>query len=454
MASFQIGGIVSGIDTEGMIDQLVAANSVRKTLMEDKIDTWEDRKEAYSSLASKLESLETALEDLDTVAEFRAVTSTSSDDALVEVSTEGDAVTGRYEVVVQRMASAAMDVSSAFSSRTDAGSFATGTLAITYGGTTTNVTIDAADANLDDVVDLINDQVQGVTAYVMDTGDATNPYRLVITGDDTGADNALTIDTSGLDPATGTVPTFSQVSTAEDAWVQLNGVDIYDADNEIDAAIQGVTFTLNDEDPTSTVTIQIDRDTDAMVSKVQTVVDAYNSILSYVSGQSVYNPDEDMIGAFVGETTPDMVIRGMQSILGSTFAASGVFEALSQVGISTNQDGELELDEDDFRAALDADFSEVVSLFTGSDGVVAAWKAKIDTYIDEDDGTLADRQESLDDQIADMEERIEDFEDRMTAYEDRLRSQFTAMEVAMARFESAQNALLALMPDSSSSSSD
>lgn len=455
MASFQVGGLASGIDTEGLIDQLVQAASVRKSIMQSRIDKWDDRKDAYATLASRLDSLKTAFEDLDTTAEFRSVSATTEDESLVSVSTTGDAVAGRFEVVVQRMASSAMDVSSAFTDRTSDGTFATGTLAITYGGTTTNLAIDASNSSLDDVVDAINDGVEGVTAYVMETGDAANPYRLVVTGDDTGADNALTLDTSGLDAMTGTVPTFTEVTAAEDAWVQLNGVDIYDADNDIDGAVEGVTFTLEDEDPLTSVTIDVERDTDAMVTKMQTLVDAYNSVLSHVRAQSVYNPDEDMVGAFVGESAANSVVNGLQSVLGGSYAASAVYESLSQLGLSTTQDGDLEFDSEAFQEALDADFEEVVSLFTHeTEGVAAAFTAKIDTYIDEDDGSLVERQDSLDDQITDMEDRITDFEDRMTQYEDRLRSQFTAMEIAMAKFNTSSNALLALMPDFTSSNSN
>lgn len=452
MSSFNIGGIVSGIDTEAMIDQLVTANSARKTIMKEKVATWEDRRDAYATLTSKLDSLKASLQDLDTVAEFRSVTGTSGDESLVKVTTAGDAVAGRYQLSVQRLATAAMEVSGGFASRSTDGAVATGTLAVTYGGTTTNVAIGATKSSLDDVADAINDQVAGVTAYVMETGDAANPYRLVVAGDDTGAENAVALDTSGLDPATGALPTFTTVTAAQDAWVKLNGVDVYDADNDLDGAVQGVTFALQDEDPASTVTVTVERDTDAMVAKIQTFVDNYNAVMSYVRSQEVYNPDEDMVGAFHAESAPDSVVSGLKSVVASTFAASSIYETLGQIGIATTQDGDLELDTDDLRTALDANFEEVVALFTDeTDGFNAALQDKIDVYADADDGTLAERQSTLDDQIEDMEERIDAFESRMEDYEDRLRSQFTAMEVAMAKFEQAQNSLLALMPDFSSS---
>jgi len=196
-----VGGLVSGIDTGAIIDSLVGAAGRTKSIMQDQQDRLESRKTAYATLGARLETLQTALDAVSTPADFRSVTgrSASSDD--VGVTVDGDAVIGRFSVKVNRLASASMDVSSGISSRDTAGVMATGSLSLTLGGTTTAVTIEADDT-LEDVVENINSSVDGVTAYIMETGDAANPYRLVIAGEETGAANAVTIDTSGLDAGT------------------------------------------------------------------------------------------------------------------------------------------------------------------------------------------------------------------------------------------------------------
>ncbi len=446
---FSIGGLVSGIDTDSMVAGLVAAASMPKEVMVQQKEDLEATKSAYETLKSRLSSLNSAMEAIDTVNEFRSVTGVSSNEDAITVSVDGDAVVGRFSLGVTQLAAAEMEVSNGFASRDVNGSFGTGTFAITYGGTTTTINVDAADSNLDDVVDLINDQVEGVTAYVMDTGDATNPYRLVITGDDTGADNALSFDTSGL---SGTVPTFTQATAAADAIVTLNGVTINSADNEIEGAVQGVTFNIT-EVTTSDVTVTVDRDTDAMVEKVQAVVDAYNAIMSYVRSQRVNNEDEGMRGAFIGESQYRSVTQGLQSVVAAEYAANTVFTGLSQLGLETQQNGDLAFDTDAFKDALSADFDATVDLITDStNGLAAAMKSRIDTYIDDDNGLVTGRIESLAESIEAYEERISDFEERMEAYEARLKKKFLAMELAMAQFNQASSALSALMPESGSSS--
>jgi flagellar hook-associated protein 2 len=449
---FSIGGLVSGMDTDSMVAGLVAAASKPKEVLQSQKAQLEAKQTAYATLSARLTSLQTSLASIDSVNELRSVSGTSSNEDAVSVSLDGDAVIGRFNVSVTELASAEMEVSSGFSNTDIEGTFATGTLSISYGSSTTAITIDAANSSLEDVVDLINDQVNGVTAYIMDTGSGANRYRLVVSGDDTGAANAISFDTSGLS-GPGTVPTFTEASSASNATLVLNGETITSATNAISGAVQGVTFTVS-ELTTSNVTVTVDRDTDAMIEKMQSLVDSYNAVMSYVRTQTAYNPDENIRGAFIGESQHRSVTQGLQTIVATGYSANTVFTALSQLGLSTEQNGDLAFDSDAFKDALDEDFDAVVDLITDStNGFAAAMTAKIDYFTDEDNGLLTGRGESLEERIEVFEDRITDFEDRMEAYEARLKKQFLAMELAMARFNDASSQLAALMPDSSKSKS-
>ena len=311
------GGLVSGIDTGAMISSLVAAAAKPLDVIKNQKATAQDRKDAYDTLGSRLDALGTALASLDTLEEFRSVTGTTSDDSALGITVGGDAVVGRFSIKVDQLAAAAMSVSDGFASRTATGEVATGTLKITVGTTATEITVGSSQSSLDGLAKAINEQVDGVTAYVMETGDATKPYRLVISGDDTGAENAVSIDTSGLDGSTGTIPTMTEVTAAQDAKLEVNGITITSSQNEVSGAIQGVTFNAR-EVTSSPVTVNVARDTATMTTKMKAVVTAYNSIMSYIRGQKSYNPDENIRGAFVGESQPNSVMQRMQSMMAST----------------------------------------------------------------------------------------------------------------------------------------
>lgn len=450
MPSFHIGGIVSGIDTESMITQLVSAASGPKTVLENKQTDLEELQTSYEELSSRLTDLQSALEALDTSKEFRSLKGTSNNDA-VDVTVSGDGVAGTYSIQVNQLASSEMEVSSGLTDKSSTGVIGTGTLTITYAGTATNITVGSSDTSLENLVDLINEEMEGVTAYIMDTGDASAPYRLVISGNDTGASNTIAINTSGLTGGSESL-SFTEAVSAADSEVVINGITVTDADTSIDDVIQGVTFDLLDT-TSSAATVKVGADVDAMVDKISAFVDAYNSIVSYVGVESLYDEDSGSKGPFIGETTVSRLMSNLKTAVADQYSASSVITALSEIGFATQQTGKLELDTDALTVALQDNLDDVVAIFTDSTGFNTAIQKVLDNYIDDTDGFITDRIDSLGNQIEDIDEDISDFDDKMDAYEERLRKSFTAMEIALGKLETAQSALEALLPSTSSDKS-
>ena len=447
---------MSGIDTDDMIARLVAAARIPQTVLATQLEDVEKKKEAYETLSSKLTDLTTALEAIDTADELNAATATSSDDTTVGITATGSAIPGRYTIEVTALAAESTSISEGFADSSTDGTVAEGTFDVTYAGTTTTLTLDSTNSSLQGMVDEINANVAGVTAYIMNTGDAATPYRLVITGDDTGAENTLTIDTSGLTGA-GDVPTFTETSTAQDATLTVNGIDITSASNDVDGVIEGMTFNLNDI-TSSAVTITVKRDTTTTIANVQAFVDAYNEMRSYVNTHRAYDADAEIKGEFRGESTVSTMMGRFDSIFGGVYETGATFQTLTSLGITTEDDGTLTLDEDVLTEALDTDAAEVAALFeTDSGGLGDELKALIDLYNNEDassvldgvvtiGGLLTDRMAAIDEQIGSLEEDLDAFDVKMDAYEARLKKQFTAMELALAKLQDAQGRLEALMP--------
>ena len=445
MPSFRIGGIASGLDTDSMIEQLVAAATVPRALLVEQRSEVSNLQSVYEELSSRLTSLNDALEALDTVSEFGALTGTSTNDA-VAVSVDGDGVAGTYSVQVNNLASSEMEVGNdTIADDSTVVGASGGTFSVNYGGVTTALTGIDGTTTLSDLAGLINDQVEGVSAYLMNTGSG---YRLVVSGNDTGASNTIALSTNLAAFSGG----FTEAVSAEDASLTVNGVSITDSDNTIDSVIQGVTFELT-ETTTSAATITVSLDEDTIVDRVSAFIEAYNSVISYVGSQSISDPTNDISGPLIGESVAARLISNLRQTIAEDYASSSVITALSQIGVSTSQSGRLEFDEDIFRNALSDNFDDVSTLFTESDGVNAALHLVIERYNDSTDGIVTNRIDSLGERASDIGEDITDFDDRMDVYEERLRRQFTAMEVAIGRLQSAQNTLLALLPSGSSSSS-
>ena len=448
MSSFHVGGIVSGLDTETIISQLVAAASVPKKVLAAKQSTLQDRKDAYTELSSRLTDLQTALTDIDTQTEFRSVSGSSSDESVADVTVDGDAVVGTYNLVVTSLAESDMYVSSTvFADDSDSVTATAGTYTVNYAGTTTNVAVSAG-TSLKSLAKSINDQVEGVTAYLMDTGSG---IKLVVSGNDTGAANTVSVSGSGT--LTNLSDTYTHASTAADAALSINGVPITSADNSVNGVVQGVTFNLNSSNVGSPIKVKVGIDTDAMVTKLQSFVTAYNSVITYVGSQSIIDKGSSTKGPFAGETVTSRLTSNMKSTVSSEYGASTIVTALSQIGFKTLQTGKLELDTSALKDALQGNLDDVTAIFTDSTGFNTAFQDVLDRYIDSTDGTVSNRIDSLGETIDDLSTDISNFEDRMTAYEERLRKGFTAMEVALGKLETAKSSLAALLPSSSSSSS-
>ena len=140
----RVDGIVSGIDTTALIDAIVKASSAQKTLVSKRIDVYQDKSDKLTEVMSKLGDVQDALEDMQFSTGFLSYKATYADNDAVDVAAGAGSVTGTYEVEVQALAKAEVNKSQGFASKTDTGVLSTGTMDVTYNGTTTTLTLDGS----------------------------------------------------------------------------------------------------------------------------------------------------------------------------------------------------------------------------------------------------------------------------------------------------------------------
>jgi flagellar hook-associated protein 2 len=456
--SIAIDGIVSGLDTSAIIDSMVALYSIPRDGLEDRVSGYEDKQEHLTALMGYLQDLSDATEALTSSTDFRAYTASSSDETAVVAEATGEAIPGAYSVSVSQLATSEVQASDlGFADYDAADTVAYGTYTLTYGSADpVEITLASDETSLQDLANAINDQADGVTAYIVNDGSGSTPYRLVLVGEETGAENTITF-AAGTTFGPGVVPTFTRTQAPQNAEFTVNGISISSSTNEVSGAVPGLSLTLAQQ-TTSPVTIAVTRDTEAMLANVQAFVDAYNSVIDYIDTHSAYNAEEGIRGEFVGESSVQRVASGLASAVASAYGTTGI-NSLGLIGISLDSDGTMSLDADTFSDALDADIGAVEALFTSDTGFAAALLGNdetvglIDLYIDEDTGTLQSRYDSLDARIDDLNDQIERYEDRIDRYEERLRAQYEAMEVTLGALESTTDYLAALLDTSSSEES-
>jgi flagellar hook-associated protein 2 len=403
------GGLSSGINSSEIIEQLVELERRPVTVLESQKSDFEDKRSLLQDLNTRVLTLRNRLRDLDNMnllgtdlsvdQEFRKFSATSSDTDIAKVTATGSAKPGNLEIQITSLAQNEREISQGYADR-DTTTVGTGSFSITLrqgfaDEKTIGVTVDSSNNTLDGFVAAINDADPEVRAFVLDDGSA-NPYRIVIEGANTGVEETLDLDTSGL--SGGTTPVFAETQAASDATLILDPSDpdaitINSATNTFASVIQGLTIEAVSASVGTDVRIKVEPDQDEIVTAIQDVVAAYNDVIDIIETQSQVDPTTNRGGPLIGDSTLLSLRRQLSTIIASQIGDVGnTIRAASQIGITSGDtDGKLEVDEDDLREQLSQDLDAVATFFAGSSSFADQLRVVADTYVNSVDGLLIAR---------------------------------------------------------------
>ena len=286
-----VDGIVSGFDTTALIDAIATAYSGPLQIMEGDLEEFKAQLDKTAGLSNRLEDLSEAIETLQGDDGLVAYTANTSVEGQFTATADPSAAPGTYTVEVQSLATNETSVSAGVADASAALSGSDQTFSITVSGETTDLTVTAGDT-LYDLAEQIND-LEGVTAYVLDTRDGSgSPYKLVVSGDATGADAGIELDGSAL------ALTFTEEVAAADASLLVNNVAVNAASNTF-SGIPGIDLELQAAGG-GPVTLTVGMDKEATEANMQAFVDAYNEVQSYYDANTSFNAEEGIAGALVG----------------------------------------------------------------------------------------------------------------------------------------------------------
>lgn len=422
-----VDGLASGIDTSSMISKIMAAARAPITTMEQQVSQMTFKRAKFQTLNSLLDTLNEKIEASMTADDLAAYTASSTQDGIA-IEVTGDAAPGTHRVQVHSLATASNLSSDGLA---EGEVLQDGTLTVTVGSESTEVTISAAEGTntLEGLADYLNANVDGAGAYVLDTGDAAGPYRLMMQGLDTGDDAAVSLSYAGSGGA-GAVPTFSEDVAAADAHITLDGVDVYTATNTPNGLVPGVDVTLTAETD-GVATVSISRDSSAMADKVSEIVDAYNNVMRFINDETAVNDGQG--STLTGDSTVRKIERELQNIFAQGFQTGDV-TSIRQVGITGDNNGVLTFDASTFGDMLASSYADTLAIFTADDGFLDRLHNVVDVVTDPDTGVIQGSIDGIDSHVDALNARIEDQEDRLSSYEETLRTQFTSMELAISKF--------------------
>ncbi|MFU0884455.1 flagellar filament capping protein FliD [Kluyvera sichuanensis] len=380
MASISSLGIGSGLKLGDILDSLTAAEKATLTPITKQQSSYSAKLSGYGTLKSSLEAFQTANTALSKADLFTATTTASTTTAF-SATTTGSAIAGKYTISVTQLAQAqTLTTSETQADSKKAIATSDSVLTIQQGGDKKPVTIDisAANSSLAGIRDAINNAKAGVSASIINVGGA---YRLSVTSNDTGKDNAMTLSVSGDSALQGFMGYngvkdgdgngMTESVTAQNAKLTVNNVAIENSSNTISDALEDITLNLNDT-TTGNQTLTITQDTTKAQAAVKAWVTAYNALQDTFSSLTKYtavDPGSDSQstnnGALIGDTTLRTIQTQLKSALSNTLSSS-TYKTLAQIGVTSDPStGQLEVDDDKLSAALKKDSSAVGTLIVG-----------------------------------------------------------------------------------------
>jgi flagellar hook-associated protein 2 len=457
---FSVSGLVSGLDTDSIISKLMDIEKKPITLLQQQEASYSVKLSAYGQLKSLLSGLRSAARNLDSPSDITTYAATSSNSSVLTADAETSAVKGTYSITVQDIAQVQKLKSQGFGATEAVGE---GTIHLKLGsGDSTDITVDASDT-ISTIASKINDKKLGITASVI--SDGTQSY-LTLTSQKTGEANVIdltvteagttdpadpeNLDTTGLSRLVyqkGATENLTQTQAAADALLSVDGVDnIKRSSNTIDDVIPGVTLYLHDKAPSDPLKLTISRSDTLLTNRVNAFIDAYNQLADYLKQAQLYDPATKQTGSLFADATTRNIDTTVKGLIARTVpgGASG-FSRLAELGITTNDDGHLQMDSATFSARLSQNFDAVASFFTkldtGSEGFAVKVGNTVDAMLSATNGTLTTRTNGVQKSIDSLESQITQLNDRASNTQDRLKKQFTSLEVLLGQYQGLSDSL-------------
>lgn len=445
MAGIRFSGMASGLPPN-IVDQLMDAERIPVKQMEMKRNEKDDRMKLVSDFESKVNDIGKNLGELTNTRGFSDKKFTSSDNSVVDGQLDSLAsVPGDYSLEVVQLAEKPSAISNGFPDKNTT-EIGLGYIKFETSAGTKEVYIQGKNSTLEGVAQQINSAGVGLKAQVIeDHKDKENPFRLLVSGMSTGDDKQIKFPKIYLLDGDQDMY-FDQSRPAKNAIVKVDGFEVELPENKSTELLPGVTLDLKSAAPGKTIHLSVKENLEVISGKVKSFVDAYNAALGFIQKQHQLQPGVKGGNPQMGPLGGDSLLRSVESSLrGTILNPIGGFDSpisrVSELGITFNRNGTLELNQDKFNKVLNADPKAVSAFFRG-DGFQTGFAATVKTMIfnltNGQYGGISNRKRGLESQIKQINSRIETKEKQLEKKEESLRMKFANLEQKMSEMQSQQ----------------
>lgn len=435
-------GIGSGLDVAKIVEQTVAAEKTPLKKLEYKAEGIQTQISTYGEIKSLTSKLGDSASKLTRDSAWNGVTISSSNSTITGTMT-GIAAPGTYNIKVTQLAQAQTTViggAGAVALAKDKTMGAAGTITLTMGTEIKDIAIESSDT-LTTIATKINEAGMGIQASIVTNVDGQE--RLMLRSKETGTDKAFTV---GLSAELSAVLGQNTTQNAQNAKVELNGMEVESSSNTFANTIPGMSFTVSEVTSTA-ATLNVKPDTEAMKKNIQEFVDAYNELndLLTKSTKSVRTADGKVdqsaqssgVGTLQGDSTTVSLQNSLRMLTQGISGSKGSLTRLSDIGIQMQEGGKLSLDASKLDKAL-TNVDDLKGLFAnkadsqGQGGGIAVNFKNFTDQLLAFDGTLNTKSDSLDSKLKSNIAEQDKVNKRADALETRLYAQYSALDTKMA----------------------
>jgi flagellar hook-associated protein 2 len=436
----------NNIDFKSIISIIMQSERQPVNNLNSQVNTQQSRLAAYGNLNTSLTNLKSAFGSLKSSTAYSSLQASSSNTGVLTLAASSSASRGTFKIDVISLAKPQVTASAARQfTDINADIMDGGTLSLTQSGTTTNIDLTNV-TSLAEIRDAINSQQSGVAASIINDGSTLDsparPFRLVLTSSLPGVSNSFTVNdqTSFGGNTPGTVLSLSTDpinGIAKDTEISYNGIQIRSTSTVIDDAIPGLSLNLLS---TGSSTVTISDDDSVLKSKIKAVVDTFNNFNDFAQGQFKLSTNGAARPPLASDTLLRTVNRQLRNNFTGDYPNSGSIKNLTELGISLNRSGKLEIDDAALDSALASRRSDVRAFLSGTSGFAAKVSDYLGSYT-QAGGPIESAEGRINKTISTYNDRIQALEAQLAVREQTLNAQFTAADQAISQLNSQANAL-------------
>ncbi|MBQ8822693.1 MAG: flagellar filament capping protein FliD [Lachnospiraceae bacterium] len=494
--AMRMTGLMSGMDTESLIQELVAAKRT-KVDKEIKAQTkLEWKQDAWKGLNTKLKNLQSKfVNNMRYQSSYAKKTTKVSNSAAVSVITGEDAVNGVQELTVDKLAKTAYltgaevkttsgEKATALTKISELGSLQAGAqITCTINGEAKTLEV-TDETTISDALTWLKNEC-GLNASF----DEEN-QRLFVSAKESGEDNNFKLNASGgaLSALGLSLSSGATKIDGQNAEITLNGATFKSSTNVF--KINGLTFTaLSETAEKETVTITTQDDVDGIFDVVKNFIKEYNTVINEIDklynadSAKGYEPltDEEKEALSESEVEKyetkikDALLRNDSNLSSIGTALKGIMSSGIKIGEKTMYLSDFGIETQGYFEAADNE-KNMYHIAGDADDEYSSGKAdKLKSMIASDPDTvvsfftelsknLYDKMNSLSSSVNgyrsfgsfyddkkmktdynDYTTKIAELEEKLADYEDKWYKKFAAMETTLAKMQSNTNALTGLL---------